>query len=70
MMYGPDNALWVIMGEIYLLALCRINTFSLIQITEENGREIVSDAHIYNTLGNTHTHTHTQGINVVLVGTL
>lgn len=51
---------------------------------EENRKEIVSDAYIYNTLGNTpahtlkgkqmdgyaHTYTHTQGINVVLVGKL
>lgn len=49
---------------------------------EENRKEIVSDAYIYNTLGNTlkgkqmngyahtRTHTHTQGINVVLVGKL
>ncbi len=49
---------------------------------EENKKEIVSDAYIYNTLGNTltlkgkqmdeyvHTYTHTEGINVVLVGKL
>lgn len=64
MMYGPDRALWVIIREIYLLALCRllspckINTFSLIQIMEENRKEIVSDAYIYNTLGSVHTLTH------------
>ena len=69
MMYGPDRALWVIIGEIYLLALCRLLSppaklihFLWFKLWKKIGRKLCQ-THTYTIHWGTHTHKHSKANN-------